>query len=327
MLTITDFKKKYPRQFKRLMEYYGKQNYIHDPTAAIHLYLRGDPPPKCELCNKPLTISKKFRQSKFSLRCGLHVNTHNILSKENVLAAETNQYKVVNLPNKLLTPTDNIEVECKDHGVYKVKLGHFLKGMQCQKCYHNSRIGTLRGPHSDEAKQKISLKRAGKKVQLTAKVKEEKALKQKEAWVRRRNDKEKFEKYIETLSLKRKQYLEKNLRVLPKKEQTGLERKFEKFLIDNGIKYQTQYILGNKKFDFFLPDMLLLVEVDGEYWHRLAPSIANDIIKHKICINEQIQLVRISSDNYCPEIIFKDKETQNRHTKQILIERGIMDEF
>jgi len=69
--------------------------------------------------------------------------------------------------------------------------------------------------------------------------------------------------------------------------------------------------------------MLLLVEVDGEYWHRKESSIKNDIVKHQICVEEDIRLIRISSDNWCPEIIFESKEIQNKHTKHILNKRGI----
>ena len=69
--------------------------------------------------------------------------------------------------------------------------------------------------------------------------------------------------------------------------------------------------------------MKLLVEVDGEFWHRFPSSIKNDIEKHRVCVANNIQLVRISSENYCPNIIFENANVQNIHTTQILLKRGI----
>lgn len=48
---------------------------------------------------------------------------------------------------------------------------------------------------------------------------------------------------------------------------TWPEREFQKLLIELGIKYETQKIVGKKIFDFYLPEYNMIVEVDGDYYH------------------------------------------------------------
>jgi very-short-patch-repair endonuclease len=323
MISTIDFKKRYPRQFKRLKEYYGGEKNIFDVNAAIQLYLRKEPPPTCEMCNIPLSICKKFRLPDAKKRCRDHINTKLVITLDALNKAQTDKYSIHSVPLKLLTRTDQIEICCKEHGVYKVNIGNFIDGMECQQCYFDSKIGISRGPHTEKSKKKISNSKIGKKINLSEEVKVKKTQKQKDSWKRRRENEEEFKKYLNLLSSRRKEHIAETGFVFPSKKDTKLEKKFEQFLVSKNIRYQKQYVLGSKKFDFFLDDMLLLVEVDGEYWHQLEQSIKNDIIKHKICVEHQIQLIRISSDNFCPEIIFESKAIQDAHTQQILFKRGI----
>lgn len=46
-----------------------------------------------------------------------------------------------------------------------------------------------------------------------------------------------------------------------------LELKFECLLKELRINYKTQFRVGYKWFDFYLPDTNTLIEVDGDYWH------------------------------------------------------------
>ena len=53
---------------------------------------------------------------------------------------------------------------------------------------------------------------------------------------------------------------------------TSIEKKISNLLIENGVKFETQYdiIFEENKFksyDFYLPDFNLLIEADGDYWH------------------------------------------------------------
>lgn len=69
--------------------------------------------------------------------------------------------------------------------------------------------------------------------------------------------------------------------------------------------------------------MQLLVEVDGEYWHRFESSKKNDAEKQRISENQRITLLRISSDDFRPELIFQSRAVQIQHTRSILLNRGI----
>lgn len=59
------------------------------------------------------------------------------------------------------------------------------------------------------------------------------------------------------------------------KKMTGPEIIFAELLNTEGILYETQKIVGNKIFDFYLPDYNLIVEVDGCYYHA-NPKIYPD---------------------------------------------------
>jgi very-short-patch-repair endonuclease len=70
-----------------------------------------------------------------------------------------------------------------------------------------------------------------------------------------------------------------------------LEKKFEKILIVLNIKYETQYQLATKFYDFFLSDYNTLIEIDGDYWHankKIYKNPINNIQKHAI-VNDKIK--------------------------------------
>ena len=51
------------------------------------------------------------------------------------------------------------------------------------------------------------------------------------------------------------------------KSQTKPERMFESLLKELHVKYEKQKIVGGKIYDFYLVDINLLFEIDGNYWH------------------------------------------------------------
>lgn len=65
--------------------------------------------------------------------------------------------------------------------------------------------------------------------------------------------------------------LQNNAKKMSKK-MTGPEIIFAELLSAEGILYETQKIVGNKIFDFYLPDYNLICEVDGDYFHS-NPSV------------------------------------------------------
>jgi very-short-patch-repair endonuclease len=62
---------------------------------------------------------------------------------------------------------------------------------------------------------------------------------------------------------------------------TSIEIKMAEELTSRGIEYIEQYNLGNKfALDFFLPEYGIVVECDGDYWHRLPKNVARDKSKN-----------------------------------------------
>lgn len=61
-----------------------------------------------------------------------------------------------------------------------------------------------------------------------------------------------------------------------------------------GIQFKFQYPLGGKVYDFYLPRIKTLIEVDGDYWHSLPENIKNDKIKDSIAENWGFTLIRIT---------------------------------
>lgn len=81
------------------------------------------------------------------------------------------------------------------------------------------------------------------------------------------------------------------------------EADFENKLIENNIKYETQYYVGGYPFDFYLPDENLLVEIDGVFYHPISEedciypiqkhNYNRDIKKSKAAIDAGYNLERI----------------------------------
>lgn len=54
---------------------------------------------------------------------------------------------------------------------------------------------------------------------------------------------------------------------------TWPEREFKKILKELKVEFEVQKIVGNKIFDFYIPHINLLVEVDGDYYHANPEKI------------------------------------------------------
>lgn len=121
---------------------------------------------------------------------------------------------------------------------------------------------------------------------------------------------------------------------LYKTKKTSIEKIIESFLINNNIKYKTQYRiyfndinnkLKFKVYDFYLMDKNLLIETDGDYWHgnnkifehlneTQIKNIKNDIFKDELAKINNMNIMRIwendiHNGNYIDKInnIINDK--------------------
>lgn len=66
-----------------------------------------------------------------------------------------------------------------------------------------------------------------------------------------------------------------------KTRRTSIEIKMAEELERRGIEYIEQYNLGDKfVLDFLLPDFNIVIECDGDYWHRLPKAVARDKSKN-----------------------------------------------
>lgn len=67
----------------------------------------------------------------------------------------------------------------------------------------------------------------------------------------------------------------------------------------NNFHFISQYrisdnTLGTAFFDFFIPELNLVIECDGEYWHKAEKRIKNDLRKNQILNSAQIKILRLS---------------------------------
>lgn len=68
-------------------------------------------------------------------------------------------------------------------------------------------------------------------------------------------------------------YLKKQAKKMDKKP-TAPEILFASLLKEIGVEYETQKIVGGKIFDFYIPGVNVIVEVDGTYYHAKDKKIS-----------------------------------------------------
>ena len=138
-LTVIEFKKKYPRLYRKIINKYSN---IFDKAAALCLYLRGESQPHCEICNAPLSIIERYRTSNLRYRCGKHAKS-TLLSKQAIFQANVHGYQLHNV-SEYMSTTDTLTVECSEHGQFTCQVSYFLDNHKCQRCYHDNQFGKFR---------------------------------------------------------------------------------------------------------------------------------------------------------------------------------------
>lgn len=106
-----------------------------------------------------------------------------------------------------------------------------------------------------------------------------------------------------------------------------LEVKMAQFLTENDVVYEQQFSLewerGAFAYDFYIPSMNLLVETDGEYWHRSNKVINRDRIKENEARRQGYEFLRISNTAWRPELIFAETDAQQAHNSEVIRAREV----
>lgn len=87
-----------------------------------------------------------------------------------------------------------------------------------------------------------------------------------------------------------KLYLENNAKKMSSK-MTWPEKEFKKILKELSVKFEVQKVVDNKIFDFYIPQLNLLIEVDGDYYHANPDKVDMKTING-------MQKKNIRNDNY-----------------------------
>lgn len=85
---------------------------------------------------------------------------------------------------------------------------------------------------------------------------------------------------------------------------TWPEREFKKMLKELDVEFEVQKIVGNKIFDFYIPHLNLLIEVDGCYFHgnpdkfevlnnMQKKNIRNDAFKDSLAVGMGFGIERV----------------------------------
>lgn len=91
-------------------------------------------------------------------------------------------------------------------------------------------------------------------------------------------------------------------------KETSLEKIARQALEELGIKFKSKFWINikgysPKEYDFYIPSLNLLLEVDGEYWHSLPKNIENDKYKNELAKVAGYRLLRIPEKLALVELI------------------------
>lgn len=96
------------------------------------------------------------------------------------------------------------------------------------------------------------------------------------------------------------------------KNKTWPEREFEKLLEELEVKFETQRIVGEKIFDYYIPSKNLLVEVDGDYYHgnpETNDKLSN--MQRRNQKNDQFKDILASGKGYSLERVWESDLKKN----------------
>lgn len=167
---------------------------------------------------------------------------------------------------------------------------------------------------------------------------EETKTKMREAWLRRKNNVDEYNDYLEKArermttpeAIERiRNNVAKRLTdpsMAQKQYGTKIELRMGEWLDKHNLAYMCQHQLttsiGTFVYDFYVQSMNLLIEVDGEYWHsKSLEQINRDKLKVRKAKEAGLVCVRISDQDWCPDMIFSNIEVIDQHNLNLIEKR------
>lgn len=135
--------------------------------------------------------------------------------------------------------------------------------------------------------------------------------------VKRAVAKAKFVANPQAAKAKKKKKLEKAANKMSNK-MTEPERVFANMLDELGVEFETQKIIENKIYDFYIPSKNIIVEVHGDYWHS-NPLIYEEKELNKIQIknqrNDVFKVILAKGSGYNIEVTW-EYDLKNNYIKE-----------
>lgn len=199
-------------------------------------------------------------------------------------------------------------------------------------------------PMSDETKKKISIARSNytgwthsaetiEKMKITSQKPEIKEARR-DAIIKRYQDNPELRKQ---LSDKMKTRIAENGIHLKRGKSTSLEKMISELLKTNNIQFKRECRSANiilnayRFFDFCLPDLKTIIEIDGEFWHRQELRVQIDKLKHEDANSQGYTFLRLS-DVYDKDLLNQpdklleliiNNQVHEAHTKHVIDKRAL----
>lgn len=124
---------------------------------------------------------------------------------------------------------------------------------------------------------------------------------------------------------------------LKRGKSTSLEKAISELLKTNNIQFKREHRSANvilntyRFFDFYLPTLKAIIEIDGEFWHRQELRVQIDKLKHEDAHSQGCTFLRLS-DVYDKDLLKQpdkllelivNSQAHEAHTKHVIDKRAL----
>ena len=78
------------------------------------------------------------------------------------------------------------------------------------------------------------------------------------------------------------------------KGETTIEKKVRQALEKSNLKFKQEFKIGIYRADFLIQGKKMIIECDGDYWHKIPGAIDRDLRKDKYLTNLSYKIIRIT---------------------------------